>query len=390
MFFLFILGCSIASLNLFRIRKRLCMYIALIIFVTILMCFLLYTHRVLGGENLSRYDQDLPITFDMSENTQGLNRLNDYLRETFNIRGQSATTNSGWSAKRERFDAAGLARDYDCEFRTDNFKSDSFSHDGINIDGDWTILEGADPAKRILYLHGGAFTVGSAISHRPITYNLAKQTGCVVFAPNYRLMPENPRRASIEDCRAAYRWILDNGPVGAQTAKAIGVSGDSAGGNLALMVSQWARHSKLRKPDAVVALSPITDATLSSPSMKKNLDTDLILKSFLKPVLKAPRSLLLWGLKKVYGFNPSDPLISPIYDDLSGLAPTLIQASATEMLFDDSVRYAAKAQSQGSPVVFQSWTNLPHVWQIFDTYVSEAHHALDEIGAFFKRHGVYK
>ena len=361
------------------------MYIALIIFVAILICFLLYTRRVLGGENLSRFDQDLPITFDVPENTDGLDRLNDYLRETFGMNRQSASANSGWSAKRERFDAAGLARDYDCEFRRD-----SFTHDGINIDGDWTILAGADPVKRILYLHGGAFTVGSAISHRPITYNLAKQTGCVVFAPNYRLMPENARRASIDDCRAAYRWILDNGPDGAQTAKAIGVSGDSAGGNLALMVSQWVRNTKLRRPDAVMALSPVTDSTLSSPSMKKNLNTDLILRPLLKPVLKIPRSLLLWGLKKVYGFNPSDPVISPIYDDLSGLAPTLIQASATEMLFDDSARYAVKAKNQGSPVVFQTWTNLPHVWQIFDTHVSEAHHALDEIGAFFKRNGVSK
>ena len=91
-----------------------------------------------------------------------------------------------------------------------------------------------------------------------------------------------------------------------------------------------------------------------------------------------------------YGFNPSDPLISPIYDDLSGLAPTLVQASGTEMLFDDGARYAAKASSQGSPIMFQSWTNLPHVWQIFDDYVGEAHQALDEIGAFLKDNGVSK
>ena len=359
------------------------MYIAILILAALLICFLLYTHRVLGGENLRRYDRNLPITFDVPENPKGIERLNAYLNESFGMHGQAANASSGWSSKRERFDAAGLARKYDCEFRTDRF-----SHGGVEIDGDWTLLEGADPNKRILYLHGGAFTVGSAISHRPITYNLAKQTGCAVFAPNYRLMPENHRQASIDDSRAAYSWILGNGPNGAAKAQAIGVAGDSAGGNLALMVSHWARGK--RKPDAVVAISPVTDATLSSPSMKKNLDMDLILTPLLKPVLKAPRTLLLWGLKKAYGFNPSDPLISPIYDDLSGLAPTLVHASATEMLFDDSARYAAKAQGQGSPVEFQSWTNLPHVWQIFDDYVQEAHQALDEIGAFFKRHGVSK
>ena len=124
--------------------------------------------------------------------------------------------------------------------------------------------------------------------------------------------------------------------------------------------------------------------------MKKNLDTDLILAPLLKPVLKAPRTLLLWGLKKAYGFKPSDPLISPIHDDLSGLSPTLIQASQTEMLYDDGARYSAKAKAQSSPIVFQSWTNLPHVWQFFDDYVQEASQALDEVGLFFKRHGVSK
>ena len=361
------------------------MYIAILVIIAAILCFLFYTHRVLGGENLSQYDRHLPIDFDVPENTEGLERLNAYLDENFGMHGQAANASSGWSSKRERFDAAGLARDYDCEFR-----SDKFTHDGIEVAGDWTLLEGADPNKRILYLHGGAFTVGSAISHRPITYNLAKQTGCVVFAPNYRLMPENHRQASIDDSRAAYDWVLDNGPDGTAACQAIGVAGDSAGGNLALMVSHWARDTTQRKPDAVVAISPVTDATLSSPSMKKNLDKDLILTPLLKPVLKAPRTLLLWGLKKAYGFNPSDPLISPIYDDLSGLAPTLVQASGTEMLFDDGARYAAKASSQGSPIMFQSWTNLPHVWQIFDDYVGEAHQALDEIGAFLKDNGVSK
>jgi len=361
------------------------MYTAFLIFLAAFICFLLYTHRILGGENLKRYDLNLPVTFDVPSQPEGIDRLNKYLDENFGMHGQAANATAGWSSKRDRFDAAGLARDYECEFR-----SDKFTHGGIEIDGDWTLLEGADPNKRILYLHGGAFTVGSAISHRPITYNLAKQTGCVVFAPNYRLMPENPRQASIDDCRAAYSWILDNGPDGAATAEAIGVAGDSAGGNLALMVSHWARDQAGRKPNAVVAISPATDATLSGPSMKKNLGKDLILTPLLKPVLKAPRTLLLWGLKKAYGYNPSDPLISPVYDNLSDLAPTLVQASATEMLYDDGARYAAKAQTQGSPVMFQSWTNLPHVWQIFDDYVQEAHQALDEIGAFFKANGVSK
>jgi len=172
------------------------MNIAFLILAALIVPFLLYTHIVLGGENLKKYDRNLPVTYNVPERPEGIDRLNAYLHENFGMPAQAANASSGWASKRERFDAAGLARDFDCEFR-----SDSFVHDGIKIDGDWTLLDGADPNKRILYLHGGAFTVGSAISHRPLTYNLAKQTGCAVFAPNYRLMPEHLRQVTMLDFR---------------------------------------------------------------------------------------------------------------------------------------------------------------------------------------------
>ena len=354
------------------------MLYACITLIGLLIGFFIYTYKVLGGENLFKYDRNDPVTFEVPETPESIDRLNAYLHEAFGMHGQSATASSGWASKRERFDAAGLARDYDCEFRRDSFKTN-----GVTLDGAWTLVDGADLDKRILYLHGGAMTVGSDISHRPLTYNIAKRTGCAVFAVNYRLMPENPRQATIDDSRAAYRWILENGPEGKGAAQAIGVAGDSAGGNLALMVSHWTKSAGLRRPDAVVALSANADATASSPSMKENLGKDLMLTPLLKDVLKLPRPFLLWGMRKALGLNPSHPDVSPIFADLSDLPPTLLQASASEMLYDDSVRYAAKAKAQGSDVVFQSWNNLPHVWQIFDDYVKEAHHALDEIGVFF-------
>jgi len=359
------------------------MLYALLAIAVLIIGFLIYTHKVLGGENLSKYDRDAAPTFDVPENTDGIERLNAYLHEAFGMQGQSATAKTGWASKRERFDAAGLARDHDCEFRKDSFEAG-----GITLDGAWTLVKDANPDKRILYIHGGAMTVGSDISHRPLTYNIAKRTGCAVFAVNYRLMPENSRQATIDDSRAAYAWILENGPDGTKAAQTVGVAGDSAGGNLTLMVSNWARNENIRTPDAIVALSPATDSTISSPSMKENLESDLMLQPLLRSVLKAPRTLLLWGLRKAYGFNPSNPVISPIFDDLSNLPPTLIHASASEMLYDDSVRYVAKANAQGSPVSFQSWNNLPHVWQIFDDYLKESHDALDEIGAFFRQHGL--
>ena len=357
-------------------------YAVLAIFILIIGAFL-YTHLVMGGENLSKYDRSDPVTFDVPEKPEGIERLNAYLDDAFGMPAQSATASKGWSGKRERFDKAGLARNFECEFRRDSFEAN-----GVTIDGAWTLVDRADSDKRILYLHGGAMTVGSDLSHRALTYNIAKRTGCAVFAANYRLMPENSRQATIDDSRAAYQWVLENGPDGPATAKAIGVAGDSAGGNLTLMVSHWTRDANIRAADAIVALSPATDSTLSSPSMRNNLGTDLMLTPLLKDVLKVPRIFLLWGARKMYGKRPSNPEISPVFDDLSGLPPTLIQASASEMLYDDSVRYVAKAQAQGSPVTFQSWENVPHVWQIFDDYIQEAHDALDEIGKFFTKNGL--
>lgn len=356
-------------------------YIILALLILIAGVFL-YTHKVLGGENLSQYDRNDPVTFKVPEKPEGIERLNAYLDVAFRMPAQSAKASTGWESKRERFDAAGVARDFECEFRRDRFDAN-----GVTIDGAWTLVEGADPDKRILYLHGGAMTVGSDLSHRALTYNIAKRTGCAVFAANYRLMPENPRQATIDDSCAAYKWILENGPDGPARAEKIGVAGDSAGGNLTLMVSHWTREANIRRPDAVVGLSAHTDATASGPSMKGNLHTDLMLTPLLKDVLKIPRIFLLWGMRKALGINPSDPQVSPIFADLSDLPPTLLQASASEMLYDDSVRYAAKAKAQGSDVIFQSWNHLPHVWQIFDDYVQEAHHALDEIGDFFKKNG---
>ena len=351
---------------------------------------LFYTHFGLGGENLSKYDRDIQPDNLVKPDGPQMKRLNDYLIENFKMPAQAANANSGWASKRERFDAAGTAREFDAEFR-----SDSIDIDGRTLTGDWTLVKGGDPDKRILYIHGGAFTVGSSLSHRPLTYHLARLTGCAVFAPNYRLMPENPRRATIEDSRAAYDWILENGPDGPAKAEAIGVSGDSAGGNLALMVSHWTRDTGRRTPDAVMAMSPTTDSTLSSPSMKGNLGNDIMLAPLVGQVLKAPRLLLLWGLRKAYGYSPSSPEISPVYANLADLPPTLIHASADEMLYNDSTRYAAKAQAAGSPVTLETWSakphdNLPHVWQIFDDYLKESIDALEKIAAFFKAHGVGK
>lgn len=339
--------------------------------------------KKLAGEDLSKYD-GAPEPFATAAPSDGLDALNAYIHEMFVVPAQSGMAKNGWDAKRERFDEAGLARKFpdDVEFRPDTITVDS--HD---ISGSWTLLPNSDPNKRLLYVHGGAFTVGSDISHRPLTVQLARRTGMAVFAPNYRLMPENSRRDTIDDSQAAYRWILENGPDGPAPIEKLALAGDSAGGNLVLMLGNWTRTEAEHQPDAVVAFSPTTDATFSSPSMTANLDTDHMLRPMLKPLMKSPKLLLLPLMNRHYGMSPSDPEQSPVYDDLSNLSPTLIQASTDEVLFDDAVRFANKAKASGSPVELQTWAGgLPHVWQIFDEYIDEAGDALGEVEKFLAKY----
>lgn len=336
------------------------------------------TRRYLRGASLNRWDSEIPTTFDTPEPSKEMLGVNAYLASQF-------TMGETLADKRDRFNKTGLNRDFGC-----TFKSDTVVFDGVSVAGEWTLVEGADPNQRILYMHGGAFTVGSPVSHRPVTSNLAKRTGCAVFAPDYRLMPEHARLASIEDSKASYRWILDNGPQGPAEADKLVVAGDSAGGNLTLMLSNWARDMKLRQPNAVIGISPATDGAATGPSVRSNFETDIMLKPLIGPMLKIPHDLLLLGMWRRLGMPPSAKPISPVHDRLHDLPPTLIHVSTAEMLYDDAKRYVNKAQAAGSPVELQSWSHMCHVWHIFDEMLPEAHHAFDEITKFLEAQGIGK
>jgi len=254
--------------------------------------------------------------------------------------------------------------------------------DCAGVPGQWVQAPGADGARRTLYIHGGAFAMGSPRSHRTLTSRLAELTGGAVLAIDYRLMPEHRRMAGIEDCRRAYGWMLAHGPDGAQAAHAVFVAGDSAGGNLALSLVAWVRDQRLRLPDAVVALSPVTDCTLASPSLRANAGTDVMLGPLFGPLGRLPQWVLLWlGLLQTR-INPRDPVVSPLRGDLSGLPPILLQACEGEMLVDDSRRYANRARAAGSPVRLQTWPHGIHAWQVFNPELTAARDALAEIGRF--------
>ena len=280
-----------------------------------------------------------------------------------------------------------LLRDYmDTMFAHRSFNAQFIPVDAGGVAAEWVLAPGADSTRRTLYIHGGAWMMGSPRSHRPITTRFAEITGGAVLVIDYRLMPEHSRMAGIEDCRTAYRWMLDHGPQENTPASAVFVAGDSAGGNLTLSLIAWVRDQGLRAPNAAVALSPSTDGTLGSPSLRNNVATDAMLGPLFGPLARVPRSALLWGAWLGHRIRPNHPVVSPIFGDLSNLPPVLIHASDLEMLLDDSVRYTNKARAAGSPVTLQTWNHMVHVWHLFDPELTEARQGFDEIAKFLERH----
>lgn len=263
--------------------------------------------------------------------------------------------------------------------------------DAGGVPAEWVIAPGSNSDRRFLYIHGGAFMAGSPLSHRVITSKLSEITGCAVLSIDYRLMPEHGRLASVEDCRSAYQWLLHHSPdhsaEGAPEPSVVFVAGDSAGGNLTLSLLAWVRDNQLRAANAALALSPITDSRFTSPSIRSNLDSDVMLKPLAKRFTWMPGFLISLAGRFLAGHRASDPVISPLLGDLSGLPPILVLASDCEILRDDGRRYVNKAVEAGTDATLQLWDNVPHVWPIFYPHLPEAVEAFDQIEAFFKRHG---
>ena len=257
--------------------------------------------------------------------------------------------------------------------------------DANGVPGEWVLAEGADPDARLLYLHGGAFRVGSPRSHRHLTNELSRRCGMAVLAIDYRMMPEHKMLACHEDAQTAYRWILSNGPDGPGEPSSLFVAGDSAGGNLTLSVTAWARDQGLQAANGAIAFAPSTDSTFASPTWKSNIDTDPFLGPSIGRVLGIPKFVLHIGSRLTGGAPPNAPVLSPLLGKLSNLPPTLLQVSRDEMLYGDAQRYANKAQAQGGDVTLQVWPKMVHVFQAFPE-LPEANVALDNVATFVNLH----
>ena len=238
----------------------------------------------------------------------------------------------------------------------------------------WLAAEGADPNKRILYLHGGGYILGSLRAYQGLGSHLSSATGASVLLIDYRLAPEDKFPAGVEDVKTAFTWMLENGPGGAGSADKTYIAGDSAGGGLSLASTLAMRDEGLSLPDGVIALSPWTELDPTSTSFEENSETD--------PFLSREG---ITGMADAYVNSPEDktnPLASPLFASFKGFPDLLIQVGSREMLLDDAKRVAQKAVEEGCKVDLQVWEDMVHVWQGYAPFLPEAVEALEAIGNF--------
>jgi monoterpene epsilon-lactone hydrolase len=241
------------------------------------------------------------------------------------------------------------------------------------LKGEWIEPDGGTmPGRTLLYLHGGGYFFCSPETHRSITIALAIQAEARVFAPDYRLAPEHPYPAAIEDAVAAYRMLLAEGiPAGR-----IVIGGDSAGGGLALATLLSLRAAGEALPAGAILFSPWTDLAGTGETLVSNDNSDVM---FHGNGIKAGAAIYLGGTPA------TDPLASPLYADLAGLPPLFLQASGSEVLLSDSTRLVEKARAAGVAIESEIWPKLPHVWQIFSPFLPEAKAALAKAAVFLRR-----
>ncbi|HVW16753.1 MAG TPA: alpha/beta hydrolase [Solirubrobacteraceae bacterium] len=240
------------------------------------------------------------------------------------------------------------------------------------VPGQWSSTPATASSERVLlYLHGGCFNIGSTTGYRALWSAFAKGAGARGLALDYRLAPEHAFPAAVDDAVAAYRALLDAG----HAPRSVAFAGDSAGGGLVFSALLGARDAGLPMPAGALALSPMTDLTLSGESLETKADADLSL-SYDDLAIPAGRYL--------DGADPAQPLASPVFADLTGLPPVTIHVGSAERLLDDSTRIAAKLGADGVRVNLEVWPGMPHVWHSFAFMLSEGAAATARACAFLE------
>ncbi len=241
-----------------------------------------------------------------------------------------------------------------------------------SIKGEWQIPEGASDESCILYCHGGGYSFGSPATHRQMTSALAKESGLKVFSLDYRLSPEHPFPAPVDDAVACYGWLREQGIASERMV----IAGDSAGGGLCLALMLRLKQQGQPLPRAAMLLSPWTDLAATGASV---VDNESSCAMFYAESIPAGANIY------TDGGDCKDPLVSPLYGDLSGLPPVWICVSDNEVLRDDSIRLAEKIKSNKGSVELLQWVAQPHVWPTFYPLLPEAKVSVKQMAAFAQR-----
>jgi len=262
-----------------------------------------------------------------------------------------------------------MRQDWDALFGSDALPARMTPVNAGGVEACWIAHESARPDQVLVYFHGGGYKMGSVTSHRDLMARLSKAGRCRVLGVNYRLLPEHRFPAPLEDAAAVYRWLLAEGIAPAQ----IVLAGDSAGGGLAASTLLALKDQGLPLPAAAVLLSAWLDMSLGGASYETRAAADPIHQ---RPMLQAIAAQYLGEV------DPRDPRASPLFGDLRGLPPLLLQVGDRETGLDDSTAFAAKAREAGVHVELEVWDAMIHVFQQFPDELPEAQQAIDRIGAF--------
>ena len=272
----------------------------------------------------------------------------------------------GWPARRARLDEVGTYWPV----------ADDVGLDAVNLDGvpgEWSIVPGSDASRVLLFFHGGGYCSGSIRSHRRMVTEAGRAAGARTLAVSYRLAPEHPFPAALDDALTAWRCLRKH-----VAATHVTVGGDSAGGNLSVALINQLRAAKEELPACAWLVSPWTDLTMSGGTLATKEAVDpIISKDYLGELADAYVPA---------GMDRKDPRLSVLYADLRGLPPTLLQVGSDETLLDDASRFAAAAGAAAVPVTLEIWPHMIHAWPMWNAHLDAGRRALASAGAFIRSH----
>jgi epsilon-lactone hydrolase len=271
----------------------------------------------------------------------------------------------GWSERRQRLDEVGSIWPV-----ADDVKFTAVDAGGVP--GEWSIAPGSDTTRVLLFFHGGGYCSGSIRSHRRMVSEAGRAAAVRTLAIGYRLAPEHPYPAALEDALSAWRYLRR----GAIAASHIAVGGDSAGGGLTVALFNRLHTAGAALPACAWLVSPWTDLTMSGSTLEtKDAVDPLIHKAYLEELADAyvPDNM-----------DRKDPHLSPLYSDLRGFPPTLIQVGSSETLLADATRFAAAAGAADVPVTLEIWPHMIHAWHLWNAHLEPGKRALASAGAFIR------